>query len=235
MTDEMIRAKPHPVLCGDSIFDNAVYVRRGEHDVLGHLTELLDDRRGATLLAIDGSRTSDMADQFALIPDEATHLFISVGGNDALGKIVLLERDCPSVEEALLVMADVREDFQRDYRGVLEQALLRGLPVTVCTIYFPRYTLQNPERGDVSSERLRDLERKQRWSFAALTLFNDIILLEAIDRCIPVLDLRLVCNEDEDYANAIEPSTIGARKIAEKILDIAASHDFSRRESVIYY
>jgi hypothetical protein len=53
----------------------------------------------------------------------------------------------------------------------------------------------------------------------ALALFNDVILREAAERSLPVLDLRLVCKEADDYAasSPIEPSAQGGQKIAAAI------------------
>ena len=45
-------------------------------------------------------------------------------------------------------------------------------------------------------------------------MFNDVILRVAFEHHLPVIDLRLVCNEPADYANPIEPSGRGGRKIA---------------------
>jgi hypothetical protein len=48
-------------------------------------------------------------------------------------------------------------------------------------------------------------------------LFNDVILRTAFERRLAVIDLRLVCTDPADYANQIEPSGRGGRKIAEAI------------------
>ena len=45
-------------------------------------------------------------------------------------------------------------------------------------------------------------------------MFNDVILRVAFKHGLSVIDLRLICNEVVDYANSIEPSGIGGRKIA---------------------
>jgi hypothetical protein len=73
-----------------------------------------------------------------------------------------------------------------------------GLPLTVCTIYsgcFP-----DPQY--------------QRIVSTALTIFNDTILRVAIEHALPVIDLRTVCANPEDYANPIDPSSAGGEKIA---------------------
>ena len=44
--------------------------------------------------------------------------------------------------------------------------------------------------------------------------FNDVILRVAFDNQFTVIDLRSVCDDPTDYANPIEPSGTGGRKIA---------------------
>jgi len=79
----------HIVLLGDSIFDNAAYVNGGP-DVIKQLRSLLPRDWQATLLAIDGSVTSDVIKQIPKIPASATHLIVSVGGNDGLSNADIL-------------------------------------------------------------------------------------------------------------------------------------------------
>jgi hypothetical protein len=51
---------------------------------------------------------------------------------------------------------------------------------------------------------------------------------------LPLIDLRLVCNEDADFANPIEPSVRGGAKIATAIAALVAEHDFVRRRSEVF-
>jgi len=44
-------------------------------------------------------------------------------------------------------------------------------------------------------------------------------LATALANDLPVIDLRKVCFNKEDFSNEIEPSTIGGRKIAMAIWD----------------
>ena len=62
----------HIVLLGDSIFDNAVYVP-GEPPVIDQVRERIAKTDSATLLAVDGDITSDVANQLSGLPDNATH------------------------------------------------------------------------------------------------------------------------------------------------------------------
>ena len=74
----------HLVLLGDSIFDNAAYVAGGPA-VIDQVGGKLPAGWRATLLAVDGSMAGDVSAQIKRLPGDATHLALSVGGNDALG------------------------------------------------------------------------------------------------------------------------------------------------------
>lgn len=208
---------PHVVLLGDSIFDNAAYVPGGP-DVLAHLQRRLPAGWDATLAAIDGATTEDMGIQYGRIPPDASHLVLSIGGNDALMNIDILERRASSSAEVLAMLADVRDAFGERYGEVLHTLRGKGLPLTVCTIYEGNF----PDR------------RMQRLASTALTVFNDVILRCAIRAGLQVIDLRLVCGEPADYANPIEPSVQGGAKIAEAItLALAPEGDAPPRTRVI--
>jgi hypothetical protein len=74
----------------------------------------------------------------------------------------------------------------------------------------------------------------QRLSVAALTLFNDAIIRQAFARGLPLLELRLICDRDEDYANPIEPSAKGGDKIAAAIATLLTAHDFSQTRTQVF-
>ncbi len=73
----------HVVLLGDSILDNAAYTD-GAPDVAAQLHKLMPSVDHVTLLATDGHMTVDIGHQLKKLPLDATHLVLSVGGNDAL-------------------------------------------------------------------------------------------------------------------------------------------------------
>jgi len=73
----------HLVLLGDSVFDNGFYTD-GKPDVVSQVGELLPDAWKASLLAVDGSTTEDIPAQVERIPEGASHLGLSVGGNDSI-------------------------------------------------------------------------------------------------------------------------------------------------------
>lgn len=49
-----------------------------------------------------------------------------------------------------------------------------------------------------------------------------------------MIELRALCTRPEDYANPIEPSSIGGEKIARAIARVVTEHDFASRRTVIY-
>jgi hypothetical protein len=207
----------HIALLGDSIFDNAVYVQGG-HDVIAQLRGILPQNWNATLLAVDGSVASDIVRQIPGIPHSATHLVVSVGGNDGLSRADILQKPIRSVGGAIDELATLRAEFRQNYRRMLEALLACGKPLAVCTVYDPCFP-------DALIQRL---------TTTALNVFNDCILREAITHGLPVLDLRLICSERSDYANEIEPGVPGGRKIAAAILQLVQEHDFSSPRTVVY-
>ncbi len=194
----------HVVLLGDSIFDNAAYVGAGP-DVIRQLLSALPASWRATLNARDGSITADIEAQLAKLPADASHLALSIGGNDALEEAGVLDENARSVGIALDKLAAVRERFLRAYRAMLAQVMDKKLPTAVCTIYEARF----PDA---------DLRRR---GAAALALLNDCITREAFAREITLIDLRLICDSDADFANPIEPSAEGGAKIARAIAQFA--------------
>ena len=77
-------------------------------------------------------------------------------------------------------------------------------------------------------------ETLQQMAMAAETIFNDIITFEIFNRKLPLIDLRVLCNDDKDFANPIEPSSIGGQKIASAINKVVSLHDFSKNVSKVY-
>lgn len=190
----------HIVLLGDSVFDNAAYVAGGP-DVIEQLRERLPAGWRATLRAVDGSVIGSVERQLHLLPPKPSHLVISVGGNDALRQAGVLDESARSVADALDRLAGIRDQFAQEYAAMLNGVLGRGLPTAVCTIYEPRFA---------------DL-RQRRLAATGLMIFNDCITREAFARGLSLIDLRLICGRDEDFANPIEPSVRGGAKIAAAI------------------
>jgi lysophospholipase L1-like esterase len=202
----------HVVLLGDSIFDNARYVTPAP-DVITQLRGTLPPGWKGTLRAVDGATTADLASQLRAVPADATHLVVSIGGNDALQHMDLLTLRVSSSAEALLAFAKRLQPFETAYRAAIRRVIDRGLPTTLCTIY--NGALDESQAGPARM---------------GIALFNDVILRTALDEQVDTLELRHVCREPEDYANPIEPSARGGLKIARSIAAIVTAQPTAVRQ-----
>lgn len=206
----------HVVLLGDSIFDNATYVPDGP-PVIEQVRPGLPPGWQATLVAKDGHVVEDVAGQLAQVPPDATHLVISVGGNNALMASRILGDQVVTVGQALAQLATVLDTFRSAYIEMLVGVLALEKPTAVCTIYD-------------ATPRVGPAER------AALAGFNDIITRAAGIVGLPLLDLRLICNQPDDFSalSPIEPSVVGGAKIADAICRMLAGHDFNTGRTAVW-
>ncbi|HYD97171.1 MAG TPA: SGNH/GDSL hydrolase family protein [Noviherbaspirillum sp.] len=207
---------PHIVLLGDSTLDNGSYTG-GKPDVISQVKERIAGGWKASLLAVDGATTRGIGAQLARLPRDASHLVLSVGGNDALGSQSVLSAPARTTAEGLLQLAAVVDEFAADYRKALQACLDQRLPLVTCTIY----------HGNFADRQY------QRQVATALAAFNDVILQASIENRLTVLDLRRICNRPEDYANPIEPSSIGGAKIADAIIHAVTAVPNNRQKAVV--
>jgi hypothetical protein len=159
----------------------------------------------------------DVPGQLRRLPADTTHLVVSAGGNDALGSSDFLGAPARSTAEALAGLADIADEFERGYRAMLVEVLAYEVPTAICTIYYPRFP-------DAALQRL---------AVTGLAVFNDCIIRAAFAHGIPLIDLRLVCTEESDYANPIEPSAQGGEKIAKAIAELL-EHGFADGRTKIF-
>ena len=192
----------HIVLLGDSIFDNGSYVARNE-DVTTHLRGIVQEDCKVSLYAVDGDMIDDVSGQLDRIPGGATTLVLSIGGNDVLQYESILTNNSLTALEFLTNFADVLDKFRDRYKKMVKSVLKLDLPLIVCTIY----------NGNLEQELVKPAR-------VTVSLFNDIIYQIASEQDLPVIELRNVCTDPVDYANPIEPSSIGGKKIAKAINDI---------------
>jgi hypothetical protein len=199
----------HITLLGDSVFDNGVYVEPGQDDVTAHLKKKIapldwtfENR------AIDGHVAENIEDQLlsSYVIKPCTFV-LSVGGNDALGHLGMIQDPASDKSAGAVLMAfnNIRKDFRRSYINALDLILTHDQPLIICTIYNPKF----PE------------EVLQTLAETGLSFFNDVIVEEALKRNLPIIDLREVCSKPEAFANPIEPSEIGGDLITDAIISTA--------------
>ena len=103
----------HVALLGDSIFDNGVYVAPAPA-VSEQLCASLGSDWTVSLVAVDGHVTKDVGDrQVGRVPKGASHIVVSVGGNDALGHASILNEGARSVAEVVSRLAEAQARFAR--------------------------------------------------------------------------------------------------------------------------
>ncbi|HKW38601.1 MAG TPA: hypothetical protein VJO54_12400 [Burkholderiales bacterium] len=132
------------------------------------------------------------------IPIDATHIGICLDGGWAIEASGLLRGSAQSVSGALETLADAADRFEEIFTSLVAAALEAGLPTVVCTLVPSRH-----------GEPLR-----QRIAATALAIFNDRILRQAVAANLSVVDLRIVCDEEGDYATETLLSRAGVRKVA---------------------
>lgn len=193
----------HIVLAGDSILDNDVYVEADEPSVIQQLQEALPQPWVATKIAVDGDCMRDVYAQLQHLPQDATDLILSVGGNDMLGFAHLLDRaytpkDLPDV------LRQPASDFTVSYAALLDTLQAMPLRVAICTVY----TAIPFEEPDF-----------RQYGAAAISMFNQVMVAEAEKRGIAIIRLEEVCTDPADFSvfSPIEPSAIGGRKIVDAI------------------
>ena len=148
---------PHLILFGASTFDNAAYTTGGPA-FIDQVQQRLPAGWAATLLAVDGDTTADIHEQLERMPADATHLVLSVGGNDALDWVAALDAPARSVKDALSVLTQMKTQFQHSYRATIAELLALNKP-----LWAPARTCRNL----AGVKLLMDLETNCR--FMAMT------------------------------------------------------------------
>jgi len=195
------------------VTENSVEGREDSRDVIRHLTLLGDALQNIDLG--DGTRESalvpqprnpwkltvlEVAEQGPLraIPRDATHVGIALDGGWTIEASGLLKGGAKSIEGALETLAAAADEFESVFTRVIDIALEPGLPTIICTLVPARHL--DPSRQQVAA--------------TALAIFNDRILRKAFAARISIVELRLVCDEDGDYASETLLSRTGVRKVA---------------------
>ncbi len=144
------------------------------------------------------------------IPAEVSHIVICVDGGWAIDTSGLLQGDAQSVRGTLGELATAADEFEGIFARLIAAAKETGLPTIVCTLVPARYVDPVQERAAAT----------------ALAIFNDRVLRRAFAAELSIVELRLVCDEDSDYASETLLSRTGVRKVAN--VARSALYDVSR-------
>ena len=197
--------KHHVSLLGDSIIDNKVYVGEGELSVTEHLQR--NPSSYFTMIAVDGDTTKDVLDnQLDNLKESVSHIVLSIGGNDLLQNLHLLQDETSGMKFALEKCSELISEIQENYIKILEHLSQYDAKVLLCTVY----------EGDLESDLL--LAKYDKAGQVMLKMHNDTVYYLASKFEVDVLELRNIFTNKEDYANPIEPSHIGGEKLPKAII-----------------
>jgi lysophospholipase L1-like esterase len=197
--------KHHVSLLGDSIIDNKVYVGEGELSVTEHLQR--NSSSYFSMIAVDGDTTADVLDnQLDNLKEPVSHIVLSIGGNDLLQNLYLLQDETSGMKFALEKCSELISEIQENYIKILEHLSQNDTKVLLCTVY----------EGDLESDLL--LAEYDKAGQVMLKMHNDTVYYLASKFEVDVLELRNIFTNKEDYANPIEPSHIGGEKLAKAII-----------------
>jgi len=192
-------------LLGDSIIDNKVYVEEGELSVTEHLQH--NSSSNFTMIAVDGDTTEDVLEnQLDNLKEPVSHIVLSIGGNDLLQNLHLLQDETSGMKFALEKSSELIGEIQENYTKILEHLSNYDAKVLLCTVY----------EGDLKSDVM--LAQFDKAGQAMLKMHNDTVYYLASKFEVDVLELRNIFTNKEDYANPIEPSHIGGEKLAKAII-----------------
>jgi len=209
-----LRSKTHIALLGDSTIDNGRWVPRGEPSVFEQVQQL---EPNVTLCARDGAMIGAIREQLKQIPEDATHVVISVGGNNATGaSSTILGEPVTDCEEALGRLHDFAVTFEADFAAEMTHLKqhIGNRHLVICSCYNPCFAA-----WDVATVQ-------QGVANLTLSVLADVVLRIATRLKAPVIDLRRVMNKVEDFANPIEPSSLGGAKFAAEIVKVVRTHPF---------
>ena len=220
------------ILLGDSIIDNKSYILSNELDVTEHLEKLFSNDPNVVIEnhAVDGDTMLQLEknhlDSNLLLG--ATHIVVSIGGNDLLYNISFLQ----STSKLSKVMGkgamigkwgakelnpsrnkvfeetyfEIIEPFKKQYETIVANLSNHRANLLLCTVY----------EGDlVDSDEFSDVSNSSK---TMVSIFNDIVYRVANKFNADVLELRDIFTSSDDYANPIEPSHIGGEKLAQSIV-----------------
>ena len=191
------------VLIGDSILDNAPYTTP-EPDTTTHLQNLLGSAWSVELLAMDGAVMADVPRQVRALHGRPDVAVLSVGGNDAIQHVDLLERRGTSSADVFKDLLEIVDDFEHNYEKVARMVAEHAHRTVLCTIYEVRL------EPAIYAKLVR----------VPLAVLNDRIISIGARLGVDVIDLRAVCTDDADFVLQIEPSATGAARIAQAIASL---------------
>jgi len=153
------------------------------------------------------------------LPTDATHAMIFIEGNHAIEQSGLLHSRPGAYGQTLEQLSLAADEFERTLARLIHVAQAARLVIMVCTMFQPNY--KDPLR--------------QRTACAALAVFNDRVIKRAAEARASLIDLRLICNEPEDYDQPTRLSQSGLQKAANVIRFAMFELDAGARRCEVFF
>jgi len=206
----------HVVLLGDALVDaySSIDKTPGKFE-----DALLPGTRDQWKISVVSAAEVERAGLALVLPSDATHAIIFIEGNYAIEQSGLLQSGPGAYAQALEQLSLAADEFERTLARLIHVAQAARLVIMVCTMFQPNY--KDPVR--------------QRAACAALAVFNDRVTKRAAEARVAVIDLRLICNEPEDYDKPTQLSKSGLQKAANIIRFAMFELDAGARRSEVFF
>lgn len=206
----------HVVLLGDALLDaySSIDKTPGEFE-----DALLPGTRDQWKISVVSAAAVERAGPSPVLPRDATHAIIFIEGNHAIEQSGLLHSRPDTYGQKLEQLALAADEFERTLARLIHAAQSAQLVIMVCTMFQPNF--KDPVR--------------QRTACAALAVFNDRVTKRAAEARVSLIDLRLICNEPEDYDKPTQLSKSGLQKAANVIRFAMFELDAGTRRSEVFF
>jgi hypothetical protein len=206
----------HVVLLGDALLEayHSIDKTPGRFE-----DALLPGTRDQWKISVISAAQIERAGPSLALPNDATHALIFIEGNHAIEESGLLDVRPGAFRQTLEQLSLAADEFERTLDRLLHAAQAARLVIMVCTMCAPNY--KDPAR--------------QRAACAALAVFNDRVTKRAAEARVSLIDLRLTCNEPEDYDKPTQLSQSGLQKAANVIRFAMLELDAGARRSEVFF
>ena len=206
----------HVVLLGDALLEAYISIDKtpGEFE-----DALLPGTRDQWKISVVSAAEIERAGLALVLPRDATHAIIFIEGNYAIEQSGLLHSRPDAYGQMLEQLSLAADEFERTLERLIHVAKAARLVIMVCTMFQPNY--KDPVR--------------QRTACAALAVFNDRVTKRAAEARVSLIDLRLICNEPDDYDKPTQLSKSGLQKAANVIRFAMFELDAGARRSEVFF
>jgi hypothetical protein len=178
-------------LIGDSILQNKLYATPSIED---YLSETINEKH-LFFFAEDNTTISSCYSQVNRITttdNNKSYIFVSIGGNDILNKIVYVDNPTP----------DILDNIISDYTDFIQSLLLKmdKMNIILLNIYYPTNSYFHKYYKYINkwNQFIKDFSEKNNCK---------------------LLDLTQFMNNSNDFSFGIEPSATGGKKISNHIIN----------------